>query len=500
MSTPSSLREQVPDNTRVDPDTVRVGKDIIEILTTGMYVSPVTVYREYIQNAADSIDLARANGLLSRGQQGEVTVTFDHSARSVLIRDNGAGIATKDAAGILLAIGGSLKRGTSARGFRGVGRLSGLAYCRALQFRTKAAGESKITSVTWDCRGLRERLADGAFSGDVRRIVADSVTLSEEMADDIAEHFFEVRLNDIARLRNDALLNEQQISSYLAQVAPLAFDADFSFTKEIERRLAEVGRPIPIALKIADHRIHRPYKDELPFPNASHTLRMKSIEFVELADVDGGVGAVGWIGHHEYVRSLPVGLGLRGLRARYGDIQVGESNLFEDCYKEARFNGWTIGELHILDRRIVPNARRDNFEVNHHFYNLLVQLGPLAAKITQRCRSASVERNTAQIVRNVISSTKERLKERRSFDRAELSRLKSAVQSASTKAKRIEDEVARQGLEKALTRLSKKLTKITPKRGASAVALDEATALVSKLVTNREQAQKLIERLRKLCG
>jgi hypothetical protein len=78
---------------------------------------------------------------------------------------------------------------------------------------------------------------------------------------------------------------------------------------------------------------------------------------------------------------------------------------------------WTVGELHVLDRRIVPNARRDNFEVNHHYYNLLVQLGPLAAKITQRCRSASVARNATQIVRNVIAATTARLKERRSFPR-----------------------------------------------------------------------------------
>src|SRR5262245_25216734 len=165
-------------------------------------------------------------------------------------------------------------------------------------------------------------------------------------------------------------------------------------------------------------------KDELQFPNAAHTLRIKEVEFVEFADVDGGVGAVGWIGHHDYVRSLPAALGVRGLRARYGDIQVGESNLFEDTFKEVRFNGWTVGELHILDRRIVPNARRDNFEVNHHYYNLLVQLGPLAAQITQRCRSSSVARNAEQIVRNALAAIKDRLTQRRSFDRAELSRMK----------------------------------------------------------------------------
>ena len=76
---------------------------------------------------------------------------------------------------------------------------------------------------------------------------------------------------------------------------------------------------------------------------------------------------------------------------------------------------------------------------------------------------------------------------------------RGADQSAAAKTKRIEDVTMRRELENMLARLAKRLTKITPKRGAAAVALDEATALVSKLITNRVQAQNLIERLRKLC-
>src|SRR5215472_1548290 len=89
---------------------------------------------------------------------------------------------------------------------------------------------------------------------------------------------------------------------------------------------------------------------------------------------------------------------------------------------------------------IVPNARRDNFEVNHHYYNLLVQLGPVAAKITQICRTASVSRNAEQSVRIVIAEVSTRLKQRRSFDRAELSRLKSSLLRARAKANRIAAE------------------------------------------------------------
>ena len=43
-------------------DDIVIGKDILELLSSSMYVDPMTIYREYVQNAADSIDEARAGG------------------------------------------------------------------------------------------------------------------------------------------------------------------------------------------------------------------------------------------------------------------------------------------------------------------------------------------------------------------------------------------------------------------------------------------------------
>ena len=40
-----------------------IGKYTLESLTNGMYASPLDLYREYIQNAVDSIDTARDNNL-----------------------------------------------------------------------------------------------------------------------------------------------------------------------------------------------------------------------------------------------------------------------------------------------------------------------------------------------------------------------------------------------------------------------------------------------------
>src|SRR5437773_2616258 len=109
-----------------------VGKDILELLSTSMYIDPMSMYREYVQNSADAIDLAQSGGLLHG--PGRVDVRMDQSTRTVFIRDNGSGLGRDQFVPQLTALGGSKKRGTGARGFRGVGRLAGLAFCQELIF------------------------------------------------------------------------------------------------------------------------------------------------------------------------------------------------------------------------------------------------------------------------------------------------------------------------------------------------------------------------------
>jgi len=479
----------------VSPEDVRVGKDVIEILTSGMYVSPLSIYREYVQNSADSIELAKDSG----SRRGRVALDIDHSARSVTIRDDGGGIPVEKAADVLLAVGGSRKRGTEARGFRGVGRLSGLAYCRQIEFVTKAKGADRLSRVVWDCRKLRDLISGNSGSDDLRTVMASAVSITTERVASDEPSFFEVRMNDVARLRSDLLLNEHLIAEYLAQVAPVPFSSDFSFASEIDRELQKRFKLSRLNLTVNGQTIMRTHRDELLAGSVDKASRIKEIEFFELADVDGEVGALGWLAHHDYVRSLPANLGVRGLRARVGDLQVGESNLFEESYKETRFNSWTIGEIHMLDRRIVPNARRDNFEANHHYSNVLVQIGPVAAKISQRCRQASVSRTASQVVDNLIRQIEDRLKQKKPrIERAELSRLKAAAVRATAKAGKIEDEQDRRKSLARLSKMQKKLSGLTPRRGPATVALSEVASLIAKFVTSREQREKLVTAIGKL--
>jgi Histidine kinase-, DNA gyrase B-, and HSP90-like ATPase len=474
-------------------DHVRIGKDVIELLTSGMYVSPVSIFREYVQNAADSLDA------MPDTADRTVSVDFNHETRSVVIRDGGMGIRSGDVADILLAIGGSSKRGTSLRGFRGVGRLSGLAYCRELEFRTKAAGEKVVSSLKWDCRRLREMLTSRAPLTELQEIVSAVVTVNTHATDNLAEHFFEVRLTEVMRLRSDMLLNEHLLSSYLGQVAPVPFHPEFSLAPTIQAELARHGSRNPIRLMVGGEQVFRSFRDVNGQAGSEKKITISSVEFFKIADVDGEVGAIGWIGHHEYVRSISSLLGIRGLRARVGDLQVGEANLFDECFKEPRFNGWTIGEIHVLDRRVVPNARRDNFEANHHFANLLVQLGPVAAKIAARCRTSSISRTAAQTVQNAIDEVEQRLRDEKRIVRSDLSKLKASLIRAEAKTKQIDDEKSKAKLSAKLSKLQQKLSNVTPRRGPAVMAFSEASRLISKFVTNRAQADKLLQELRKIC-
>lgn len=126
------------------------GKFLLEILTKGMYSNPMHVYREYIQNSTDSIDKAIEEGIICESEAA-IHVRIDKEKQTVLIRDNGCGISAKKTEEILLSIGDSKKNGIDERGFRGIGRLAGLAYAEQVKFVTSAYGENVKTVMTCDC-------------------------------------------------------------------------------------------------------------------------------------------------------------------------------------------------------------------------------------------------------------------------------------------------------------------------------------------------------------
>ena len=54
-----------------------IGKNVIENLTQGMYDDARFVYREYVQNAADQIDIAIKQGLYNTGEQPSIIIQIE---------------------------------------------------------------------------------------------------------------------------------------------------------------------------------------------------------------------------------------------------------------------------------------------------------------------------------------------------------------------------------------------------------------------------------------
>ena len=403
------------------PEEVVIGRDVLELISSAMYVDPMSIYREYIQNAADAVDAARKNGTLGADEPGRVDIEVDIATRTVRIRDNGSGIKQQDFVRRLSSIGASAKRNTDARGFRGVGRLAGLGYGQELVFRSRAAGEMTVSELRWDCRGLRAELRSSESGGGIAELVRGVVVAGVVDSEQYPERFFEVELRGLVRLKGDKLMSPLALAEYIGQVGPVPFSHDFTFGPEITAALRANGLPLELDVYVSgmDGPVCRPHRNAFALNDAREGV-FQELELVEVSGMDGGVAGGAWILHHDYEGAIPQAAQIKGLRLRSGNIQVGDNSLLEELFPETRFNAWSVGEVHVLDRRIVPNARRDHFEQNAHLNNLFNHLLPTARTIARMCRTSSVRRKwlrqfdlSREAVEEGIAAVRQRLGSRR---------------------------------------------------------------------------------------
>lgn len=368
----------------------------MSLITAGMYSNPLALYREYIQNAAD------AAGIGGYERRATVKVDIDTSGRRIRIYDNGPGMSHQAATRALVPIAQSQKTRGIQRGFRGIGRLAGLAFAESVTFTTRADGDEMVTRITWDGRKLR---SGKSAIGETDRRIGECVHIETLAAQQFPEHFFEVDINGVGRHVASLVLNREIVRAYIGEVCPVPFSPEFPFASEVESLLRNdahmqklnvmfQGEVVPVTKR---------YGKSIPFANNRESC-FTELEAIRIPALDGErTAAVGWIAHSPYLGAIPKGAGIRGIRARCGDIQVGDERAFDSLFKEERFNRWCVGEIHILDPRIVPNGRRDYFELGPHVRHLENQLSPVVQNISGRCRNASLDRNRKRKLLGEIS-------------------------------------------------------------------------------------------------
>lgn len=378
-------------------NNIQVGKYTLESLTTGMYSDPKIVYREYIQNSVDSLENAVENNIIEK-QSMRIDIIVNSEDSSISIKDNGMGIPSTEAVSTLMNIGNSKKRHSNNRGFRGIGRLGGMSYCDTLVFSTSSEGEEIKSIVEYDCKKLRELLVPGANEDLDLAAVLDAVTTVEQVNEKADKHYFKVEMKGVSSFSD--LLNIDVARSYISQVAPLPYRTrQFVYNNDLHRYLEENGYGIeefPIFVGENEQDLEPVYK---PNRHRYHSDRNKlkndeilHIEYFKV-EIDEELYALGWYGDSNWFGTISEHE-ISGMRVRKGNILIGDNKTLNNIFKESRFNGWTQGELFIVTDKLIPNARRDDFEQNIAYFKLIEALqNGIGYEISKKIREASHARN-----------------------------------------------------------------------------------------------------------
>lgn len=350
-----------------DQYTPVIGKDVIESLTIGMYEDSRFIFREYIQNSADQIDEAVREGLLEK-QQGEIHIIIDAEERKITIEDNATGIELLKVQPILQNIAQSTKQRGVDKGFRGIGRLGGLAYCESLVFETSFFNEPVKSFLRWDAALLKDIINNRKDKEDAISVIKQVTELSTQK-ENPESHYFKVILENVT---NDDILDKREVEKYLSMVAPLPFPTKFIFKSKIFDNLDTNTTLVDeYKIYINSEQLFKGYStyiykgDENDKKKEDEVIDV--VFFKEYAS-DGKLLYWGWHSISEKNQSLNQINYSRGFRLRKSNIQIGDEFTLLKLQRDRRFHFYFFGEIHASHPDLIPNSRRDYFTENTIFF------------------------------------------------------------------------------------------------------------------------------------
>ena len=318
------------------------------------------------------------------------------------IFDNGRGLCKKQAISTLIDIGNSNKQRTQNRGFRGIGRLAGLGYCDELIFVTSFSGEDTKTIIHYNAKLLRDLLLTSNEDSVSVHDVMNQIISVEEFSEKPSRHYFEVKMLGVTS--NNGLLDEDLVRDYLIQHFPLPFEKGFKWRSTIQEKVRISGYSIPTyCICLNGEELYKPYSDSFTSDRVKKIT--DSIQDIQVEKFYRGeiLSAVLWYANTSFYGTINNNA-IKGIRVRQGNILIGDKSTCNSYFKEERFNGWIIGELHILDPDLIVNSRRDDFEKNDTYYELIKMFREWAFSASKDIRRISYERSLSREKKAIIEA------------------------------------------------------------------------------------------------
>jgi molecular chaperone HtpG len=340
----------------------KIGKTALETLTSGMYDDARFIFREYIQNSADQIDVAVEAGILSDKTKGKIEVKISPEFKRIVIEDNATGISAKNILQFLGDVANSKKKRNTQKGFRGIGRLGGLGYCDKLIFETSFSTEETGSRLIIDAKLLEKIIQDRQNESDASTAIT-IVTSIEKFTEASEAHYFRVILENVG---NEKVLDVGSVTEYLSMVAPIPFNQEFTFSSDIKNYFDKKDIVLDeYYIELNEKPLVKAYKNT--FPDGSGDMsNLIGVGFIDIFNDDQELLGVCWYGYGNYSNNVLAERNYeRGIRIRTKNITIGNENTCNRFFDTPRTNHRFIGEIHTLSNGFIPNARRDYFIENH---------------------------------------------------------------------------------------------------------------------------------------
>lgn len=369
------------------------GGFVLETLTVGMYGESRNAIREYIQNGFDSIERAINELKLIKPGEGLIQIIMEADEETLIIKDNGAGLSTRNAVETLTSIGASAKDYKNNAGFRGIGRLAGIVFSNRITFTTKARSEVEQTIVTFKAAEMREGMKpENGSNISAEDLIRQCIEVSIAPANNRRDHFFEVKLEGFDNPPEECK-SYKLMEQFVSQVAPVPYSDKFPFRADLTAAAKKCQLPIEeVSITIQDGtdkpvEVKKVYEDKYKIG----TGWIKLNECKTHISPDHKWWA--WYGTKDesgaYTDSR-----VHGLRVRMKNIQIDGTELVRDIFQRLgpsfiRFQDWYVGEIFVSPSFLVPNARRDGFEETKEWKRMRKDLIVLIKELKREAYSIS---------------------------------------------------------------------------------------------------------------
>lgn len=352
------------------------------ILSEDLYPRKLEIIREYIQNASDALDDYRLIAEVVE-DRWEPVIKISIQGRSLLIFDTGTGMDAEEMAKLKRIAYSEKKQGEEA-GYKGIGRLAGIAVADKLKISSTSYGDPNLHHFEFRAGDMREDVSKKKKAGtqEPASMVINRHTSMTMTEVDRESHYTLVELRDVRTTCMD-VLEVEALKEYIADIAPVDFppDSEFHYGSVISTKLRQNVpdySPKAIYLATANGERIRIYK---PYTNGT---MLASPEFIEVRNPDqpqavlaycwyaskgrnilGKVRPAGKIfsvdGDRPEERHRLAGLVYKLFGFSIGDRTLPQRTLWTTTQTRAQ---WFTGEIHIVDKRILPTTDRSNLIEN----------------------------------------------------------------------------------------------------------------------------------------